>query len=53
MKRETVSFGPLSIILISPVISSESGDKYAQIEHWLQAKTVQNHSREVFQCIVM
>ncbi len=32
---------PLSIILLSPVISSESGEKYAQIKHCLQAKTVQ------------
>ncbi len=35
---------PLSIIFISPVkvISSELGEKYAQIKHRLQAKTVLN-----------
>ncbi len=38
-------FNPLSIILLFPVekiILSESGEKYAQIKHYLQVKTVQN-----------
>ncbi len=37
---------PLSIILLSPVkkvILSESGEKYAQIKHCLQAKTALNN----------
>ncbi len=42
---------PLSIILLSPVkvISPESGEKYAQIEHRLQAKTVHNSLKQICQ----
>ncbi len=42
-----LSRGPLSIILLSPmkVISSESGEKYAQTMHCLQAKTVQTNTQ--------
>ncbi len=32
---------PLSILLLSAVKKSESGEKYAQIKHHLQAKVVQ------------
>ncbi len=29
------------------VISSKSGEKYAQIKHWLQVKKVQNTSKHI------
>ncbi len=31
------------------VISSESGEKYAQIKHYLQEKTLQNHAKQICQ----
>ncbi len=36
---------PLSVVLLSPVkvIFSESGEKYVEIKHHLQAETVQNN----------
>ncbi len=41
---------PRSIMLLSPFVSSESGEKYEQIKQCLQVKTVQNSSKKMSMC---
>ncbi len=35
------------------VVLSESGEKYAQIKHYLQAKTAQNRSIQIYQRLII
>ncbi len=44
---ERVGFIHYIAFSIKKVVSSESGEKYAQIKHHLQEKTVQNSSKKI------